>query len=92
MCIPPSLSEFAYKVFGSTRPRAALTGLRPGTPCASFFSSVKQTPKTQGVETNSSCLHLAKGRKKGEGRDQDATQSLRPGRPGSLFQVIQVGA
>ena len=27
-----------------------------------------------------------------KGRDQDATQSLRPGTLGSLFQVIQVGA
>lgn len=87
---PPSPSAFAFKMFGSTRQELLSLDyeLELREP---FFSSVQQTPKTQGVGTNSSCLHLGKGRKKGKGRDQDATRSLRPGRPGSLFQVIQVG-
>lgn len=43
------------------------------------------------VVTNALLLHLGKGRRKGKGRDQDVTQSLRPGKLESIFQVIKVG-
>ena len=43
------------------------------------------------VVTNASLLHLGKGRRKGKGRGQDVTQSLRPGKLESIFQVIKVG-